>query len=144
MRWHPVRELAGFLAGNWLVEREIATAADIRIGTFHGTVVVEAVDGELVYREEGVLDLGTHRGPATRVLRYRPTGAARADVHFEHGGYFHDVDLCTGRWQVEHPCRADHYLGEYRVFGSTHWQQRWQVTGPAKDHTIVTDFRRSA
>ncbi|WP_116040850.1 DUF6314 family protein [Amycolatopsis palatopharyngis] len=144
MRWHPVRNLTNYLIGDWLVEREILGTSGIGIGSFSGTAVFQAVDDELVYREDGVLDLGAHRGPATRVLYYRPTGPARAAVHFEHGGFFHDVDLSTGWWQTEHPCRADQYLGEYHVLGPTRWQQRWRVTGPAKDHTIVTDLRRPA
>jgi hypothetical protein len=143
MRWHPVPALADFLVGHWLVEREILGSSGARVGTFDGTATVGPRDGELLYREEGVLDLGAHRGPAERVLHYRPAGTARVDVHFDHGGFFHDVDLSTGWWQVGHPCRNDLYRGEYRVLGPGHWQQRWSVTGPAKDHTIVTDFRRA-
>jgi hypothetical protein len=72
-----------------------------------------------------------------------PAGGGRAAVHFDHGGFFHDLDLSTGAWATDHPCRDDVYRGEYVVLDAGRWRQEWVVTGPAKDHVITTRFTRA-
>jgi hypothetical protein len=138
----PVPDLAAYFGGAWRLDREIRTADGAPAGEVAGTATFTEVDGVLVYHEEGELRLGGHTGPVTRTLHYRPVGPGRASVHFDHGGFFHDLDLREGRWTADHPCRADRYRGEFRVTGAAHWRQEWTVRGPAKDHVIVTRFSR--
>ncbi|WP_243787671.1 DUF6314 family protein [Saccharopolyspora gloriosae] len=138
-----VEDLPGFFVGRWGLRRGIVDDAGARLGGFEGEAVFSAEpDGLLVYRERGVLELGAHRGSAQRTLHYRVTGPGRASVFFDYGGFFHDLDLRSGRWCVEHPCRADSYRGEFVVVGADSWWQRWRVSGPAKAHTLTTDFER--
>ncbi|MEU6132980.1 DUF6314 family protein [Saccharopolyspora sp. NPDC047091] len=139
----PVPDLARYLTGRWVLRRDIVDDAGARLGGFAGEAVFTADAGELVYRETGELELGAHRGPAHRTLHYRLADPATAAVHFDHGGFFHDLDLRSGRWLVEHPCRADLYRGEFAVHGPDSWWQRWHVAGPAKHHVLTTDFSRA-
>jgi Family of unknown function (DUF6314) len=138
---YPVTDLAGYFAGRWLMERDLYDA-DGPAGTVAGSAEF-TVDGEsLRYREQGVLDTGSYRGPVTRALEYRLRGPGQASVHFDHGGFFHDVDLREGRWSSAHPCADDRYRGEYRILGPNSWRLEWSVTGPKKDNVYVTRFRR--
>ncbi|CAM02866.1 hypothetical protein A8924_3986 [Saccharopolyspora erythraea NRRL 2338] len=137
-----VRDLVGFFGGRWRLERKIVDAAGVRIGSFSGVAVFSPVEWGLEFREEGLLELGAHRGPAHRCLHYRVSGEGRADVYFDYGTFFHDLDLRTGLWRVGHPCRDDEYRGEFRVWDRDRWRQEWTVVGPAKDHALFTDFVR--
>ena len=140
--YFPIADLTGYFAGEWRLDREILTADGEPAGEVAGTATFTEADGALVYFEEGQLRLGGYTGPVSRTLHYRPVGPGRAAVHFDHGGFFHDVDLREGRWSAEHPCRADFYRGEYRVLDAGRWRQEWAVRGPAKDHLIVSRFSR--
>lgn len=140
--YFPVADLAAFFDGEWRFDREIRTADGDPAGEVTGVATFTEEDGVLVYREAGELRLATYTGPVTRELHYRPTGPGRADVHFDHGGFFHGLDLRAGHWETDHPCRDDLYHGSYRVVGERRWRQEWAVRGPAKDHLIVTRFSR--
>ncbi|WP_290054256.1 DUF6314 family protein [Amycolatopsis solani] len=143
MEYWPVPDLAAHFAGAWRLDREILTAGGEVAGEVTGTATFTEEDGDLVYREAGEMRLGTYTGPVTRTLRYRPTAPGRADVHFDHGGFFHELDLRAGHWATDHPSRADLYRGSYQVLDARRWRQEWAVRGPAKDHLIVTRFTRS-
>ena len=140
--YHPVADLPAHFAGKWLLEREITTADGAPAGEVTGFATFTEDSGVLIYHESGQLRLPAYTGPVTRTLHYRPTGPGRADVHFDHGGFFHEVDLREGRWDTTHPCRDDLYRGSYRVLDADRWRQEWAVRGPAKDHLIVTRFHR--
>ncbi|ASO20830.1 hypothetical protein FHR81_001798 [Actinoalloteichus hoggarensis] len=139
---YAVPDLSAYLTGRWRLEREILDVSGSRLGGVIG--VAEIVDhGErLDYTEQGELVLADHRGPARRRLGYRLTGPGRAEVHFDHGGFFHEVDLRDGRWSTRHLCGDDDYQGGYHVVDADRWRQTWRVTGPRKAHVLVTEFRR--
>lgn len=142
---YPVTDLAAYLAGRWRLDREIVDAVGARIGTFAGRADLTTEDAwTLRYHERGTLELGAHSGEATRALRYHLTDPGRADVHFDHGGFFHTVDLRDGGCRAEHLCVADLYRVTYRIAGPDDWSQEWTVTGPAKAHTIRSAFRRDS
>ncbi|MFE0024874.1 DUF6314 family protein [Amycolatopsis sp. NPDC059021] len=138
----PVPDLAAYLTGTWRLTRDIVTTGGADAGAVTGTATFTPAEDVLIYDEEGELRLGGFVGPVTRTLHYRLARPERADVHFDHGGFFHDLDLSTGRWSTEHPCRADRYHGEFHILDDGHWRQEWTVTGPAKDHVIVSRFAR--
>ncbi len=140
---YPVTDLAEFFAGRWWVDRDIVDDAGQRMGTFAGTASFTAGEPGLVYQEQGVLELGAHRGPARRALRYRVCGPGQAWVYFDYGDFFHELDLRQGWWRTSHPCRDDLYRGEYRVCGPDRWRQEWTVAGPAKNYAMSTGFNRS-
>ncbi|WP_263252756.1 DUF6314 family protein [Saccharopolyspora rosea] len=138
----PVTDLTAHFAGWWGVDREIVDPAGAQLAVFTGVASFTPDDDALVYRERGTLVMGENQASATRVLHYRLRGPGRADVHFDHGGFFHDLDLRTGRWSASHPCRADLYRVEFLVQDPDTWWQEWAVTGPAKSYTSTTEFRR--
>ncbi len=141
-----VLDLSDFLRGTWRLEREILDfSAAARSGHFTGWATFSPaaeVPGLLRYAEHGTVELGSHRGPAVRRLGYHLDGP-RGRVVFDDGRYFHDLDLRGGTWEVEHPCRADHYRGRFEVDGHHRWRHEWVVTGPHKHHCIRTVLERA-
>lgn len=141
----PVPDPAAYLCGRWRIRRSIADGT--RRGTFTGTATF--VEGDtaqppgLRYREDGVLELGGHRGRAYRELTYLRAADGVLAVTFSDGRPFHDLDLRDGTWRAHHPCRADGYDGTFTVLSADHWRQVWRVRGPAKDQLIATDFHRA-
>ena len=127
------------LVGTWTLRREID---DRRAGERH------RVDGQLEVAEEGPgrlrwSETGLWRRPegdvaVHRHLRVERDGDEAWWVRFEDGRDFHP-------WRsgvdVVHPCAPDTYRG--RVSGTTRgWEVTWEVSGPAKDHTLRTWLTR--
>lgn len=139
---YRVTDVAAYLRGAWDLSRDIVAEDGTRLGTFAGVGVFAPQDGELRFHEQGTLRTEHHEGSATRTLYYRPEGATRCTVWFEDGHYFHDLQLETGTWQVQHPCRADLYHGEFEVTGPGRWTQHWRVNGPEKVYTMSTVYTR--
>ena len=105
-----------------------------------GSFVPDA--GGLRYAEAGVLRLAAYEGTATRRYLYHFPAPHRALVAFEDGRPFHALDLRRGAWAVAHACGKDMYRATFRVLGSDGWIARWHITGPHKDHLVVSHYRR--
>ena len=129
------------LLGTWVLRREIE---DRRARERH------LVDGVLELSADGPgrirwAESGTWHHPAgdvdvRRQLRLERTGEDDGSwwVRFEDGRDFHP-------WHPEqdvvHPCAPDIYRG--LVTGTVSaWTVTWEVTGPAKDHTLRTRLTR--
>ncbi len=133
-----------YLRGDWNFERQITDRRGGRDGVFTGSARFLATsDGGLDYTETGELRIGTHRGAATRRLRYdrRPDGAA--DVRFADGREFYRLDLQSGRWEADHPCRADAYHVTVTRLGADAFSEIWLVAGADKDYELRTLYRRA-
>ncbi len=140
---YPIDDAVRYLTGSWSLRRRIEDLSHQVTGHFRGTAEFRPVPGGgLLYRENGELEFGTHRGPAWRELRYLHGSAGALRVEFDDGRYFHDLDLTSGHWAVRHPCRADQYRGEFQVDGPDQWWQDWRVDGPAKEQRLRTSFTR--
>ncbi len=139
---YPVTDLAAYLTGRWSLHREIREPDGTPLGEFTGLATFTRRADTLDYAEDGTLSTGTYSGPAHRALRYHLTGPGRADVYFDYGVFFHDLDLREGTWRTDHPCRADLYRGEFRTGDADTWHQTWVVAGPTKNHTLSTSYRR--
>ena len=141
---------AGFLRGDWHVVRRICDHRTGQAGSFRGEASFRP--GEtglspggrvLAYDEHGELRFGGHRGPASRSLLYLELADGSADVRFADGREFYRLDLRSGTWQAEHPCRADRYLVMTTVPAADTFTETWQVTGPAKDYELTTTSTRA-
>ncbi|WP_022928917.1 DUF6314 family protein [Patulibacter americanus] len=134
-----------FLPGTWQIDREVHDALAGTDGRYVGTATF-ALDGDgLSWVERGTLQLGGFEGTATRTMAVvpGPDGAeGRWEVRFDDGRPFHPLDLRAGACPVDHPCGEDHYAGWVRVEGPGLLVVSWRVTGPRKDHTILTRYTR--
>ncbi len=142
-----ILDLMDFLQGVWDLTRTLEDRRAGQRGRFDGRAVFAPARAGLVCRERGVLRLGAFTGPAERVTRYRfpaPGRApARAEVTFEDGRPFHDLDLSHGRWSVVHRCRDDLYRGSFEVEGRDRWTAVWRVSGPRKDQVLHGRYDRA-
>jgi Family of unknown function (DUF6314) len=146
-----------WLRGSWRIERRLADHRSGSAGWFRGTARFEppAADNSkrpaaapgsdlaaLIYDETGELAFGEHRGPASRRLIYRGRADGTAEVFFADEREFYRLDPRPGRWQARHWCGRDEYLVSGRVLGPGLFEERWHVTGPAKDYEIMTTLTR--
>ncbi len=138
-----VLDLMVFLRGVWRLTRILEDRRAGQRGRLDGRAVFAPAGAGLVYREHGVLRLGGFTGPAERVYRYRFPGPGRAEVAFEDGRPFHDLDLSHGRWSVVHRCRDDLYRGSFEVEGRDRWTAVWRVLGPRKDQVLRGRYDRA-
>ena len=134
-----------FLDGDWNVVRHISDHLTGDVGVFRGQASFQRCpDGlALSYREDGELRFGGHRGPASRSLLYRELADGSADVRFADGREFYRLDLRSGTWSAEHPCRADQYRVTVRRLSPDSFAEIWRVTGPAKDYVLATTYTRT-
>ncbi|WP_258726987.1 DUF6314 family protein [Cellulomonas sp. NS3] len=145
-----LHDTVAYLLGTWHVDRELVDHRAGVAGTFRGTAVFRDLPGDgphgarvVEHAEEGELAWGGVVGPAGRTLHLHPEADGSAHVTFADGREFHDLDLRPGRWSAHHPCAADDYAGTFTVVSPDEWRVRWDVSGPTKDHTLVTVYRRA-
>lgn len=138
----------GYLLGHWSLTRQISDHRGHRTGRFDGQASFLSVPGgwdtaKLDYHEQGELSIGTHRGPASRSLILLGAADGAADVLFADGRPFYRLDLRSGRWQAEHPCRADRYLVTWCVLSAGKFTESWRARGPDKDYEMTATFTRT-
>ncbi len=157
---------AEFLSGDWNVVRRISDHRTGQVGSFRGeasfrpyaagmpgsAVISHDADRDeepgqprrvLAYSEHGELQLGSHRGPASRSLLIRDLADGTADVRFADGREFYRLDLRSGTCQAAHPCRADQYLVTVTRLSANSYTEIWRVAGPAKDYELATTYTRA-
>jgi len=125
--------------GEWRIAREIEDRAGGPPGWFAGTARFTPAPGGLAYAEAGELTLGPAVMRATRAYRW-VFGPAGVEVFFDDGRPFHAF-----RWDsaaAVHPCGADLYRVCYDFGAWPVWSAVWEVTGPRKDYTLRTEWRR--
>lgn len=129
------------MLGVWSMARTIDDRHGDEQSTVDGTseLVLED-DGRIRWSERGTLHRRAGDIPVSRTLFLEP----REDgwwVTFDDGRDFHP-------WRpgekVVHPCSPDTYTGSVDIIGPDTWTVRWQVSGPAKDYTMVTILTRHA
>lgn len=139
------------LAGMWRLHRTIEDRAAQATGTVTGTTEIQVEDHDrLRWSESGIMDWQGRQVPITRVLLLvrrpvleKPTAYAWF-VLFDDGRHFHSWVTSE---PVEHQCGADLYRGRIDVeaepAGLRRWTVEWDVTGPAKDYTLVSVLTRA-
>lgn len=109
-----------------------------------GTACFSACAAGLLLEEHGTISVGTYVGEATQRYVFQIEGASVANICFEDGRPFHQLNLATGLARVRHDCPPDRYEGRYRALAPTCWLLSWRVTGPRKHQTLTSRFTRSA
>lgn len=136
---------SGFL-GRWTFERRI----DDRLARLEGRVVGEAVfepspetTARLDYREQGTLDYGGRKTPASQRYVWTFLGPSRVEILNSLGHPLCVADLTAeaGVW-AHHLCGEDHYETRI-VVEPAGWRQVWRVKGPRKDYVSETAYRRA-
>ena len=140
---HAVPDVAGFLIGRWSIEREIVDPQTT--GVFRGAAEFSGDGSRLRWIERGELQWAgqTHQAGRRLLLAVRPDAPSVADVAFDDGRFFHQIDLSGGGDTFVHGCAPDTYIGAWAVNAPDHFTIRWIVEGPAKAVTIVSSYRRA-
>ena len=138
-----VPDLRAFLEGAWRLSRSLDDRRTGQRGRLDGLAVFTPSGALLIYRERGMVRLGGYQGRAERVYRYGFPAPGRAEVAFEDGAPFHDLDLTGGTWTADHRCREDRYRGVFRALAPDAWEVVWRVAGPRKDQTLTTRYCRN-
>lgn len=132
--------------GEWAVERSIEDVRAGRRGRFTGRAAFRpAAGGGLDYREEGTLAFdGAAPMAASRDYQWRDGGGGVIEVRFDDGRFFHRF-LPEEREPADvHLCDPDTYRVRYDFGHWPLWRAEWRVTGPRKDYSMVTRYRRAA
>ena len=137
-----VSDLSAFLEGAWQLNRVLDDRRTLQRGRLDGVAVFRPCGTQLIYRERGVLRIGGYRGRAERVYNYAFPAPWRAEVAFDDGAPFHDLDLTGGTWSADHRCGEDFYQGSFQVLAPDAWEVVWRVAGPRKDQTLTTRYCR--
>ena len=130
------REAADF-EGLWRLDRRIVQAEgpDAR---FHGEAEWRREGVRLLYSEAGILEMPGHPPmQATRSYLWEPD----LTVRFTDGRVFHRVPARGGR--TAHRCAPDLYEVEYDFALWPEFRVLWRVTGPRKDYTMTSLYRRA-
>ena len=131
-------------AGEWAVERAIEDVRAGRQGRFAGRAAFRpAAGGGLDYREEGTLAFGD--GPAmaaSRDYQWRDGGGGVIEVRFSDGRFFHRFLPEEPEPADVHLCDPDTYRVRYDFARWPLWRAEWRVTGPGKDYSMVSRYRR--
>jgi Family of unknown function (DUF6314) len=148
---HPVADVAAFLQGTWVIDRDIVDSLSGAAGTFRGSAEF-APDGEaLSWVEAGELQwtAETHRVPVIQkagrrlLVAVRPSVPCIVDVAFDDGEFFHRADLSSGSDTFVHGCAPDTYYGSWTVESADRFRLTWDVEGPAKQLTIRSSYSRA-
>ncbi len=138
-----ITDLRVYLRGRWRIERRIRDRRLACEGLFQGEAVFAGEGTGLRYEETGILRFGDYQGQAQRAAHYKFSAPHKADVTFEQGGLFHDLDLSQGLWRVLHPCGPDLYRGRIAAPSHNRWSVAWRVSGPRKDQIMIATYVRA-
>lgn len=130
--------IPGDLGGTWTFRRRLADLGTGRFGSAHGTLTVDPADRS--WSEVGELRWDGRSVPVTRTLGFAIVGGEWW-MTFADGRAFHPWRLGE---IVEHPCAPDVYRGLVRLDrAATRLRIGWDVTGPGKQHRIVSRYVRA-
>ncbi|MBR2574404.1 MAG: hypothetical protein IKE14_08750 [Loktanella sp.] len=111
-------------------------------GDFAGHAVLTPVGEDMLeYLEAGQMRLGA-APPMQATRRYLWQFVPDlVQVRFADGRDFHSFAPAGQVAGTDHPCGEDHYRVVYDFTRWPDWRATWDVTGPRKDYTSVTEYR---
>lgn len=128
------------MLGEWTFAREVD---DRRSGRTHRVIGTarfsRATPDRIDWVEEGTMGAGASATPIAAMRSVVRGAAGSWGVDFADGRPFH-----AWSWgeDLVHDCAPDLYRGVMRSDGDG-WAMRWVSTGPEKDYTIDTVYRRA-
>ncbi|MEM6680335.1 MAG: DUF6314 family protein [Pseudomonadota bacterium] len=132
---------AAYFRGEWAMTRIIQNVAEGVIGEFWGESRYDPMEEEdaLLCREAGVLRFKGQDYHADRSSIWSFPTPGRVVVRYTDGRPFHDFPLTEP--MAEHVCGEDSYKVSY-AFAEHSWRTVWEVAGPRKDYSMITEYRR--
>jgi hypothetical protein len=142
---YPVVDVAAFLRGSWLIDREIVDERCGAAGTFSGTAEFVPDGDSWSWVEAGELQWAaeTHRAGRRLLVAVQPDVPFIVDVAFTDGKFFYRADLSSGSDTFLHGCAPDTYSGSWTVVSPDRFRLTWDVDGPAKRMTIRSTYSRA-
>ena len=142
---YPVADVAAFLNGTWVIDRDIVDSFGGAAGTFRGIADFVPAGDALSWVEAGELQWAadTHKAGRRLLVAVRPCLPCVVDVDFDDGRFFHSADLSSGSDTFVHGCAPDTYSGTWTVISPNRFQLMWDVEGPAKQMTIRSSYSRA-
>ena len=134
----------GDFAGDWRLERAIDDRLSAQEGALDGQARFLPVEGSgLRYSECGLLRIGNAAPLEARRRYHWQFSAGEVEVRFDDGRPFHSFVPGGRRPGTPHLCGEDLYRVVYDFTRFPDWQSIWIVTGPRKDYTMTTRYRRT-
>lgn len=142
---YPVADVAAYLHGTWVIDRDMVDSLNAAAGTFSGTADFAPEGDSLSWIEAGELQWGaeTHQAGRRLLVAVRAAMPWVVDVAFDDGRFFHRADLSSGSDAFVHGCAPDTYSGTWTVISPNRFQLTWDVEGPAKQLTIRSVYSRA-
>jgi len=129
-------------SGRWRIERQITDLRSGEEGRLSGWAAFDEIEGVVIYREEGELDMGGEIRTVTNFHRIEFVTPGRVEVHFDDGEMFHSFDPRVDGPTAEHRHHGDLYRVRYDFHHPWGWSVTLHVTGKDKDIRSETQFRR--
>ena len=126
--------------GSWRLTRDISHA-DGATAQFAGRAEFLRDGPGLIYREQGMLTLGT--GDAMRAERtylWRKGTNGGLDVRFDDDRPFHQIT--QNAETAQHWCDPDTYDVAYGFTDWPNWDSTWLVKGPRKAYCMTSRYHR--
>ena len=129
--------------GDWQITRQIEDRRAGRVGRLQGSAGFTPDDTGLIYKENGLLHFsGQPPLNATQTYHWRQDGA-QLSIRFADGRDFHRFDPAQDQPCASHDCPPDWYKVVYNFSKWPTWSSTWTVSGPRKDYTSVTTYKRA-
>lgn len=134
--------LYDYLRGIWKVKRQIKDRLGKQDNWFSGQAEFAGSGVGLHYTESGNLTVGETLLEASQSYKWHCRGENAATIYYGDGREFHQIE-CKGKTaDAEHLCGEDLYRARYQFDSATVWRVTWRVSGPRKDYTSVTTYKR--
>lgn len=129
-------------AGDWTLARTIDDRFGDQQNTFDGKALLHGVANTLLYQESGQMRLSTGAVLNANRAYHWQFDQSEVIVTFSDGRDFHRFVPWGQTNGTDHPCGDDFYRVAYDFSCWPHWTATWHVTGPRKDYTMVSTYRR--
>ena len=132
-------------AGRWTLTRKIIQRNG-DVFTFSGEAEFSSLEGSVQKEKSGLAyyEKGEVTAPNESVMlaerRYfwQQPQTGLFEVLFDDKRYFHSFSATNPN--AEHLCGDDNYVVRYDFTAWPVWRSTWQVIGPRKDYTMVSEY----
>jgi hypothetical protein len=131
------KDLFERLQGTWNIKKTLGYLG-CALGQAKITLTTE---GHLLYREDVEVVIDGSKNLAYKEYIYSIENGALCKKFTDHR-LFYELKLGSNDATGEHDCLADHYHASYVFAGNNAFTLEYEVRGPRKYYSIVTEFDR--